>query len=107
MDEATAGRRSWRGGRWGVRDVILPVVGFALLGVGVGFRIWAALHPVSYGWFAYAPLSDERFDPTAGSTIGPWGLWHIVAGLVVLAFWGGLLVGRRRALQPGLDEGGR
>ena len=38
------------------RAVALPFIGTVLLGVGVGFRIWGALHR-SFGWYAYVPLS--------------------------------------------------
>jgi len=77
------------------RAVALPFIGTVLLGVGVGFRIWGALHR-SFGWYAYVPLSATRFDPFASWDVSGWGSGLITAGLVVLAFWVGLLFGARR-----------
>lgn len=77
------------------RAVALPLIGTVLLGVGAGFRVWAALHQ-SFGWYAYAPLSATRFDPFASSGVDGWGSGLITAGLVVLAFWVGHLFGARR-----------
>jgi heme/copper-type cytochrome/quinol oxidase subunit 1 len=81
------------------RAVALPLIGTVLFGIGVGLRVWAALHR-SFGWYAYVPLSAARFDPFASSGIDGWGSGLITAGLVVLAFWVGLLFGtRRKALR--------
>jgi heme/copper-type cytochrome/quinol oxidase subunit 1 len=80
----------------GLRNVVLPVVGTLLLGVGVSIQIWAASQPTSFGWFAYAPLSGAQFTPSASPNVWPWGMVLTSAGLVTLAFWAGLLVGRRR-----------
>lgn len=77
------------------RAVALPFTGTVLFGVGVGFRVWAALHQ-SFGWYAYVPLSATRLDPFASSGVDGWGSGLITAGMVVLAFWVGLLFGTRR-----------
>lgn len=93
MDDEVAIPRSVRRGLW---TMILPVAGIVLLGVGVGIQIWAASQPASFGWFAYSPLSGAQFAPTPGPNVSPWGIALTNAGLVTLAFWAGLLIGRRR-----------
>lgn len=75
----------------------MPVAGVVLLGVGVGIQVWTASHTASFGWFAYAPLSGTRPTPFTGTEPGPWGAILITAGLVILAFWAGLLIGTRRS----------
>ncbi|MWV57849.1 hypothetical protein [Rathayibacter sp. VKM Ac-2754] len=81
---------------------ILPMAGVALIVIGavVGVTTPSA---VSFGWFAYAPLSETTFSPsdafvvtrglaTAGALV--------VLGALVLAFSAGLLLGRRRDESP-------
>ena len=58
-----------------------------------GALLWRTT-PLSFGWFAYAPLTDATFAP------GPPGTWLLAGALVVLgvalvAGWGGYLLGRR------------
>jgi heme/copper-type cytochrome/quinol oxidase subunit 1 len=59
-------------------------------------------HSASYGWFAYAPLSDTTFQPP-GIWLTPQGqagvVWFIV-GLALLAFGFGWALGRRHAPDP-------
>lgn len=54
---------------------------------------------VSFGWFAYAPLSETMFSPVGTRVVTP-GLATaaalIVLGLLVLAFCAGWLLARRR-----------
>lgn len=83
-------------------SLALPIAGIALLGVGIAFSLWTASHPASFGWFAYSPLDGTRFNPTTGSGLSAWSAVLSTAGLVVLAFWAGLLVGGR----PGSARGG-
>lgn len=67
-------------------------------GVGV-FAV--SRQAAAFGWFAYAPLSQETFFPGAGLVmLSPgelWGMGMVVAGLVLLAFWSGYrTAGRNR-----------
>ena len=71
--------------------------GSCFWGVGVGIQVWTASHTASFGWFAYAPLSGTRPTPFTGTEPGPWGAVLTTAGLVILAFWAGLLIGTRRS----------
>jgi heme/copper-type cytochrome/quinol oxidase subunit 1 len=69
------------------------LLGAALLiaGIVLWFRTSA-----SFGWFAYAPLSDQTF---VAATPGPgWlSLALAIVGTALLAGWTGLLLGRRRS----------
>lgn len=51
--------------------------------------------PLSFGWSAYAPLSDVTFSPFSPGLIVGWVL--VVIGLVLAAGWVGFRLGRRRA----------
>jgi len=77
----------------------LPVILAALLliaGVGV---MMVSHQAMSFGWFAYAPLSQQTYFPGAGMIIlAPgelWGMGMVVAGLIMLAFWSGYRTARR------------
>ena len=76
---------------------LLPTIGGVAVAVGIGLLVWSAAHPVSYGWFAYAPLSDTVFTPQTGFWASRWGIGACGLGALVFAFWVGFLVGRRRA----------
>ena len=69
---------------------VLVVVGLALLVAAV----WAGTRPMTYGWFAYAPLSETTYVPYRGMTPGTTAL---LAGLGALLVGGaaGFVVGRR------------
>lgn len=71
------------------RGLIWPVASVAATVVGVAAVIWADAQPVSFGWFAYAPLSDTTFTPDIASDFTP-GVVLAVIGLAVLGFWSGL-----------------
>jgi heme/copper-type cytochrome/quinol oxidase subunit 1 len=52
----------------------------------------------SFGWFAYAPLSNQLFTGSGVSVVSQGtqiGLAVAVTGLLVLAFWAGYRIGRR------------
>lgn len=52
--------------------------------------------PVSFGWFAYSPLSNTTYNLPGVhviSTAGVVGTVVLVAGLIALAFWAGLRIG--------------
>lgn len=71
----------------------------ALLGIiaGVLTLLFSQTTTQSFGWFAYAPLSDEVFLPGM-KIIGDTqilGLILLAAGLICAAFWAGFKVGKR------------
>jgi len=77
--------------------VVVPLLGLVAVVVGV-IVAWTNLE-TSIGWFAYAPLSNEVFVGDNGSFVSKatqLGLAVSIVGLLVLAFWAGLAVGRRR-----------
>ena len=74
--------------------VIVPLLlGAALLVAGI--VLWLRTS-ASFGWFAYAPLTDQTFVPTMP---GPGWLPLVLAvvGSALLAGWTGFLLGRRRS----------
>ena len=76
--------------------VVLPFLGVVALLVGC-IVAWNQQANASFGWFAYAPLSNDTFNGsgitfvTQGTQIG---LGIAVLGLLVLAFWAGFRSGR-------------
>ncbi|NRG41300.1 hypothetical protein HRK28_10245 [Rathayibacter sp. VKM Ac-2835] len=80
------------------RRWLLPAAGVLLVVIGI---IVAATTPseVSFGWFAYAPLSETMFSPVGTMVVPPGQATAgalIVLGLLVLAFCAGWLLARRR-----------
>jgi heme/copper-type cytochrome/quinol oxidase subunit 1 len=71
--------------RWAL---ILATAGFVLLALGIGITVWQWTHPVEFGWFAYAPLSDTTFKPTVNST-GPQVLGYCLTVLGALGLGAG------------------
>jgi len=56
----------------------------------------------SFGWFAYAPLSNQIFTGSGMAFVSQGtqiGLAVAVAGLLVLAFWAGYRTGRRASAK--------
>jgi heme/copper-type cytochrome/quinol oxidase subunit 1 len=80
--------------RWAL---ILAAAGLVLLVLGIGITVWQWTHPVEFGWFAYAPLSDTTFNPTVNSR-GPQVLGYCltVLGALGLGAGGGISVVARR-----------
>ncbi|WP_139122976.1 hypothetical protein [Cellulosimicrobium cellulans] len=75
--------------------VVMTVLGVALLGTGA----WLARRPPSFGWYAYAPLSDTYFSP--GDVYSPvLAALLAAAGALLLGGVGGFLVGRRARRSP-------
>ena len=73
--------------------------GLAASVVGVVVLVVASARPVSFGWFAYAPLSDTTFTADGVhvfSTESLVGAVVLVVGLLVLAAWLGYRRGARR-----------
>ncbi len=80
-----------------VSAVVVPLLGLLAVFVGVVLA-WSNLE-TNVGWFAYAPLSNEVFVGDNGSFISKetqLGLGIAGIGLLLLAFWAGLAMGRRR-----------
>lgn len=77
--------------------VVAPLLGLVAVIVGL-IVAWNGTNE-TIGWFAYAPLSDNVFQPSGGSFVSrgsQLGLAVTGAGLLVLAFWAGLAIGRRQ-----------
>jgi heme/copper-type cytochrome/quinol oxidase subunit 1 len=79
------------------RGAVLPVAALAVVLVGC-FVAWNNSQNVSFGWFAYAPLSNEPFSGSGLAFVTPGtqaGLAIAVVGLLVLAFWAGYRIGTK------------
>lgn len=79
---------------------VVPLTAVAAVVVGLVVVLQSAARPATFGWFAYAPLSDETGTLEGMhvlSTAGVVGAIVLVLGLVVLAFWAGLRWGGRRS----------
>lgn len=72
--------------RWG-----LPALGLILVGAGLVM----ASQPVSFGWFAYAPLSDAVFMRFPPSLVPTGAAVALIAGTALVAGWVGFRLGRR------------
>ncbi len=92
--EPAPGRVDW--GR--VAGILIPVTAILMVLLGTAI-ILVAGSEASFGWFAYAPLSNTTFLPEGMVYLGASsraGMGLCGAGLVVLAFWTGYRTGRRR-----------
>lgn len=61
----------------------------------------------TYGWFAYAPLSQQYFMPDGLVFLGArarTGIGLIVVALLGTAFWAGFWLGRRRMDPRSVDR---
>lgn len=80
----------------------LPWLAIAATVGGLAVIVTAPTETASFGWFAYAPLSDSTFlAGTDGIHLTGQRLVGTVAtivGVVVLAFWLGLSIGRKRGV---------
>ncbi|MCU1405889.1 MAG: hypothetical protein JWQ43_2192 [Glaciihabitans sp.] len=80
-----------------MRFVLILAIGAVI--VGTITVATASTQTFSFGWTAYAPLSDTTFSPPGARFLSPSavaGFLVLAAGLVALAFWGGFAVGSRR-----------
>lgn len=85
--------------RAGLTSRLVLAVGSVLSVVGVVVLAVASARPVSFGWFAYAPLSNTTFTADGVhlfSTASLIGASVLVIGLLVLAAWLGYRRGVRR-----------
>ncbi|MFF1832183.1 hypothetical protein [Paenarthrobacter sp. NPDC058040] len=77
--------------------VVVPLLG--LIAVVVGLIVAWSNRDAGFGWFAYAPLSNTTFTGSGAAFVSQGtqlGLAVSMAGLLILAFWAGLAIGRRR-----------
>jgi heme/copper-type cytochrome/quinol oxidase subunit 1 len=81
------------------RKYSLIVLGIVGMLVGAYLLIFPS-HVASFGWTAYAPLSDTAFAPSTISPMFYVGWAAIVAGAMVVAGWVGFRLGRRRRALP-------
>jgi heme/copper-type cytochrome/quinol oxidase subunit 1 len=84
--------------RAGLSSRLVLAVGSALSIVGVVVLAVDSARPVSFGWFAYAPLSDTTFRAEGlhlFSTASLVGAGVLVIGLLVLSAW----LGYRRVVH--------
>jgi uncharacterized membrane protein len=80
-----------------VADLAAPLLGVSLLLAGL-ILTSLPVRSQDFGWFAYAPLSQQTFQLQGLVLIGPeaWaGIAMISLGLLILAFWSGYRVGSR------------
>jgi hypothetical protein len=84
-----------------VRQLWPAVLGVVAMVVGILLVCWAQTVTISYGWFAYAPLSGSAFAPSDGSTGLLAGVALVVIGLAVIAFCSGAASAAGRFRRPG------
>lgn len=75
---------------------VLPLAGLAIACAGM-LIAWLNRN-THIGWFAYAPLSNQTFSGNGMAFLSPGtqaGLGIAVAGLLLLAFWAGYIIGRK------------
>lgn len=90
-----------------VRENLVPILvalGVLLVAVG-GITVLRAEQEVSFGWFAYAPMSDTTFAPgvTVLRTSTLWAWASVVAGGIVLVGTVAYVVGLARGRRDGAD----
>jgi heme/copper-type cytochrome/quinol oxidase subunit 1 len=101
MGESNAAEQPNRSKLARVLTAVVPLAGLAAVLVG-SFIAWSSNANASFGWFAYAPLSNEPFSRSGMAFLtqgAQFGLAVAVAGLLVLAFWAGHALGRRAGIK--------
>lgn len=78
-----------------VRRFGVLAVGIAAIVAGVVVYQFRPTPVASFGWVAYAPLSDSTFVPFVGSEVWAAGLL-VLLGFVLVAGWIGFALGRPR-----------
>ncbi|MBD5785882.1 hypothetical protein IF650_06775 [Cellulosimicrobium terreum] len=94
--------RSSRRAATNVALAVASALGVALLVTAA----WIASRPASYGWFAYAPLSDTTFTPSGAYPPGQSALLA-AGGALLLGLVGGFVLGRRARPTPPTPGEGR
>lgn len=81
------------------RVLLIVAVCAVVAGVVTLSVVSMSTQTVSFGWFAYAPLSHTAFGAGSGYFVS-WaemiGYLVLAVGLIGLAFWAGIRVGSRR-----------
>lgn len=67
----------------------LAALALVLFLVGAGLKVWDTLQPMSFGWFAYEPLTRAQLSSLATSATGIAARRLIVLGLGVFAMANG------------------
>jgi heme/copper-type cytochrome/quinol oxidase subunit 1 len=101
MGESNAAEQPNRSKLARVLTAVVPLAGLAAVLVG-GLFAWSSNANASFGWFAYAPLSNEPFSGSGMAFLtqgAQFGLAVAVAGLLVLAFWAGHALGRKAGIK--------
>lgn len=100
MGENTTPGENQPSKRANVPAAVVPILGLAAVLAGC---LVAYLNRDFTGWFAYGALSNQPFTANGAAFITQGtqaGLALAVVGLLVLAFWAGLLAGRRNGSGP-------
>jgi len=100
MGENTTPGENQPSKRANVPAAVVPILGLAAVLAGC---LVAYLNRDFTGWFAYAALSNQPFTANGAAFITQGtqaGLALAVVGLLVLAFWAGLVAGRRNGSGP-------
>ena len=74
--------------RWGL-------LAFGLIGMIAGTILLTRPTPASFGWTAYAPLSDTTYVPPFVTGSFVLGVLLLLLGLALAAGWVGFALGRR------------
>ncbi|MEP6842042.1 MAG: hypothetical protein ABJA11_00890 [Pseudolysinimonas sp.] len=72
------------------------ILALGLIGMIVGAILLASRPTASFGWTAYAPLSNTAFVPPFATPSLYLGVALLAIGLVLVAGWIGFALGRRR-----------
>ncbi|MFG6401203.1 hypothetical protein [Microbacterium sp. P04] len=90
------------------RGILGWVIAGALLVAGAVTIIVGGMTPVSFGWFAYQPLSNTTYamggDAFVLSRTTAAGVAVFTLGLLVLSFLAGRRLGRRQAAEPSAPD---
>jgi len=81
-----------------IRRFGAPILGIALIIIGIVLLV--TTQPASFGWTAYAPLAETRYQPMSPETQTITGVCLLLVGVVISAVWG-LFLWRRRTAKPG------
>ena len=83
-----------------ILGIVLAVAGIVLelltaQTINIPFTTFLGARPPSFGWTAYAPLTNETFVPPSPQLPGILAILSLGAGLILVAGWVGFRLGRR------------